>query len=300
MKTTNTSFERIDALVELSDATYDAIDQMHDGEPTYRSILRTGIGAVAHGLNRFSTDQVGASYRRYLQETLVARGFSSKDMWYDTWDTPVNSGPLETHHDQALDELACKYADTTRVTVDRESRLETDARHAVHLGILAVAYATYEYPELDANRIALYTLIHDIPEAYAGDIATLGASQKALQAKSATEAAALARIAEEFGDNYPGLIALIDEYEELETPEAKFVKSFDKLDPSFSLIYTDGTQLIDVYGFMTADEYRRAIFSTTDRMSVYAESFPKVVSDKLAFTERIASITYPSDESTPH
>ena len=80
--------------------------------------------------------------------------------------------------------------------------------------------------KLDFEKVLKYALAHDIVEVYAGD--TLFSDEEGHKTKKAREASALKRIEEEFPE-FKDLTNTIHEYEELGTPEAKFVYAADKL-----------------------------------------------------------------------
>lgn len=266
MTHTSTSSTRIDELIAQSDLLYDAIDATFDGEVRYRRMLRRGINLIAKSLNDdVSIDEIGAQ--------LLAIPF----------DNPKQEG--------ALDTLANQYADVKRATLDREGNDETDARHAVHLMHIASSYAKLYYPQLNAYKVAAYALVHDLVEAYSDDVSSLGITPEREAQKNRDEAAALEEINKDYGDEWPGLLKLIYDYEALIDAEARFTKTFDKLDPGFTHFYSKGEQLKNHYGF---DEVRfyEAISQTTTRMSKYSSEFPLLMEDRLELTDRVASAAF--------
>ena len=266
MMRTNTSIERVDQLILRSDAIYGAIDPEFDGEPRAKRILRVGINTLALSLRRGeSVERAGA--RLLTLPNVFAR----------------TKAPL--------DELSDMYADIRRATHDRDGNLETDARHAIHLMKLAVPYAREFYPELDQGRIAAYALIHDIIEAYAGDVPSLVMTAEQEQQKQLDEAQALIRLHEEYGEEWPEFIALIESYEALDTPEACFVKTFDKLDPGFTHFYSHGAQLKSHYG-LSEDSFYVAIDKATQRMQRYSGEYGQLMEDRDELTRRVALVAF--------
>lgn len=262
----NTSPERVDHLIHQSSEVYDAIDPEFDSEPRYRRMLRLGINAVAIALREGETiDTVGAR--------LI-------DLPYEL---PAQTGPL--------DALADAYADVHRATLDRDGNPESDARHAIHLLKLAVPYAQEYYPTLDTNKIAIYALIHDIIEAYAGDVASLGMSAEQETQKDADEAEALLTLHQEYGEAWPEFVALIESYEALADAEARFVKTIDKLDPSFTQFDNEGIQLTRFYD-LTKEAFLHAMKQTAKRMEAYAGNFPELVQDRQELAHRVADISF--------
>ena len=263
---TNTSIERVDQLILRSDAIYGAIDPEFDGEPRAKRMLRVGINTLALSLRRGeSIERAGA--RLLTLPNVFAR----------------TKAPL--------DELSDMYADIRRATHDRDGNLETDARHAIHLMKLAVPYAREFYPELDQGRIAAYALIHDIIEAYAGDVPSLVMTAEQEQQKQLDEAQALIRLHEEYGEEWPEFIALIESYEALDTPEACFVKTFDKLDPGFTHFYSHGAQLKSHYG-LSEDSFYVAIDKATQRMQRYSGEYGQLMEDRDELTRRVAHVAF--------
>ena len=105
-------------------------------------------------------------------------------------------------------------------------RTESTAEHTWRLALLALVLAD-EKPELDLQRVLAMCLVHDLGEAYEGDIPAVEQSDPA--AKAAAELAAIDRITPLLPDEATARIrALWEEYEACATPEARWVKALDK------------------------------------------------------------------------
>lgn len=144
----------------------------------------------------------------------------------------------------ALSKLILKFARVHRATVHEDGVTpETDTDHTVMLGIIACAFADAFKPELDRGRVAQFALVHDLVEAYTGDVNTINVSQAQLDAKEVAELAALERIKAEFGSVYPWIHTTIEEYESQVAPEARFVKTIDKAMPSLLHVLNGSTTL---------------------------------------------------------
>lgn len=141
-----------------------------------------------------------------------------------------------------LASLCLQFGRTMRVTYHEDGKqLESDTDHTVMLGIMACAFAKEFAPHLDLGKIAQYALVHDLPEVYAGDTSTFGGLTEAQKAdKDAREHAAISRIRTEYGSVFPWVADTIEEYETLESPEARFVKVFDKALPKIVHVLNDG------------------------------------------------------------
>ncbi|MCP3988642.1 MAG: HD domain-containing protein [Actinomycetia bacterium] len=110
------------------------------------------------------------------------------------------------------------------------SRFENTAEHSWHLAMAALVLAPHAGPEVDLIRAVQILLVHDIVEIDAGDIYIY--DDEGRRQKQALEQAAAERIfsllpsAE--GDQ---MRALWDEYEQRETPTARFAYAIDRLQP---------------------------------------------------------------------
>ncbi|ETP71888.1 putative HD superfamily hydrolase [Lachnospiraceae bacterium JC7] len=109
-------------------------------------------------------------------------------------------------------------------------RNENDAEHAWHMSIMAYLLKEYANEEVDIARVMIMCLIHDIVEIDAGD--TYAYDSAGLATQKAREDAAKERIFSILPeDQKKELTALFDEFEENETPEAKFAHAMDNLQP---------------------------------------------------------------------
>lgn len=141
-----------------------------------------------------------------------------------------------------LGRLMLQFGLTLRAThhEDGETR-ETDTTHTVMLGVMACAYAEVYAPYLDRGKIAQFALMHDVVEVYAGDTPTLGVTdEEQMKRKDEREAAALVRLKSEYDSAYPWISRTIESYEKLDTPEARYVKVFDKVLPKIVHILNKG------------------------------------------------------------
>lgn len=143
-----------------------------------------------------------------------------------------------------LGKLIYAFGRIERATTHEDGiRHETDTDHTVMFGIVACAFADAVKPELDQGKIAQFAFIHDLVEAYSGDVKTIVVNHEELNSKEMRERAAYVRIKEEFGTVYPWISRTIEEYESLASPEARFVKTLDKAMPAISYALTDGAGL---------------------------------------------------------
>lgn len=132
---------------------------------------------------------------------------------------------------------------------------ETDTTHTVMLATLACAIASSYAKDLELGKVAQYAIIHDLVEAYAGDVSTLGGiSDDAQKAKEEREHQALLRIKNEFDTVFPWIGSTIESYEDLKDPEARFVKTLDKLLPKITHRLNNG-KAIEKHGMSKEELY---------------------------------------------
>jgi len=109
------------------------------------------------------------------------------------------------------------------------SRYENDAEHAWHMSMMALILAEHANSEIDIARVIKMALIHDIVEIDAGDVIVYAVD---VNDKHDKEQAAAQRI---FGllpaDQCDEYIALWEEFEAKETPEARFAGAVDRIGP---------------------------------------------------------------------
>ena len=113
------------------------------------------------------------------------------------------------------------------------SRRENSAEHSWHLAMFALTLAEHAPAGVDAMHATRLLLVHDVVEIDAGDapIHAPGVDKTAL---AEAEAQAARRI---FGLLPPGqgndFLAYWQEFEAAETPEARYAKALDRLQPLF-------------------------------------------------------------------
>ncbi len=109
-------------------------------------------------------------------------------------------------------------------------RNENDAEHAWHMAIMAYLLQEYSNEKIDVGRVMLMCLIHDVVEIDAGD--TYAYDAEGLKTQKAREDAAKERLYSLLPDDQKQeLIDIFDEFEERKTPEARFARALDNLQP---------------------------------------------------------------------
>ena len=109
-------------------------------------------------------------------------------------------------------------------------RKENDAEHSWHLALMAVLLKEYAPEEVDLSKVIPMVLIHDLVEIDAGD--TYAYDADGLKTQKAREDAAKERIFSLLPeDQKQELVRIFDEFEAFQTPEAKFARAMDNLQP---------------------------------------------------------------------
>lgn len=293
--------DRVREQARLSEALYDAVDQHKDGEVTHRLILRDCLGTLAVALEHsHDYGYAGDATHRRMLDHLADHGLTTDAAAYDPYPEYRNYAAvvrsvrprLFAAPSPQLADVFATYGDVERATRDRANRKETDSRHVVHVAAMAVPYALREYPDLDVSRVSSYVFVHDIVEWYAGDTASLKMSPEVEARKQAIEEEGLELFGQTFSTEYPKLVRLVEDYEKLVDDEAKFVKTFEKLDPGFTHFANAG-QVIKELGITTPTEFWQAHHNTYVRMSRYALGFPKILEDRDMRAGLIAQVTWP-------
>ena len=125
------------------------------------------------------------------------------------------------------------------------SRRENDAEHMWHISLMALVLREYCPLEIDINRVMHLLLVHDVVEIDAGDVSVyLRQNDRELKEK---EASAARRI---FGLLPAGqsseILAVWNEFEAGQTPEARYARAIDRLMPLVLNYYTRGKTWQDV------------------------------------------------------
>lgn len=126
-----------------------------------------------------------------------------------------------------------------RTKLLNSDRPENDAEHSWHLAMMAMVLSEYSDVKIDLSKVIKMVLIHDIVEIDAGD--TFLYDQNRSHDNTEEEVTAAKRIfgllPEKQGAEY---IAIWTEFENGMTPEAKFAKAIDRLEPLLQNTSNDG------------------------------------------------------------
>lgn len=109
-------------------------------------------------------------------------------------------------------------------------RKENDAEHAWHMAIMTVLLSEYANEEIDVLKTVTMLLIHDIVEIDAGDTYAYDPEGKKTQKERERKAAD--RIFHLLPDDQADkMYELWEEFEAQQTPEAKFARTMDNIQP---------------------------------------------------------------------
>ncbi len=140
-----------------------------------------------------------------------------------------------------LQNFLLQFRDTPRVTTipgTEGGKPENDVEHSYFLAMAGWHVADSLQLPLNQEKILKYALVHDLPEAYAGDVDAF-ASHKERETKKQREAEAIQTMQTRYGHTFSGILDQLNDYEEQEDPESQFVKALDKLMPAI-MITIDG------------------------------------------------------------
>lgn len=130
-------------------------------------------------------------------------------------------------------------------TIERQSpiyaggRRENDAEHSWHIAVMAMVLREYAAEPVDMGHVLEMLTVHDLIEIYAGDTFAYdaaGNSDKAAR-ESASADRLYAMLPEEQGAYYR---ALWEEFDAMETPDARFAASLDRFQPLLSNWLNEG------------------------------------------------------------
>ena len=123
------------------------------------------------------------------------------------------------------------------------SRRENSGEHSWHLALYALVLADHAPADVSVDRVIRMLLLHDLVEIDVGDVPIH--SQNGQAHASAETQAAESRAADRiFGllpnDLRDSLRALWEEFEAAETPDARFAKSLDRVQPVMANLQSGG------------------------------------------------------------
>lgn len=122
--------------------------------------------------------------------------------------------------------VAEKLKCNTRHCYTSSGRHESVAEHSWRISLMAMLL-TGEFPEADMNKVIRMCLIHDLGEAFTGDIPTFDKHQAHEQAEKAAYDQWVQTLPADAREEFT---VLLSEMEAMQTQEAKIYKALDKLE----------------------------------------------------------------------
>ena len=119
------------------------------------------------------------------------------------------------------------------------SRCENDAEHAWHLAVSALILAEYANDDIDVLKTVAMLLFHDVVEIEAGDTYAYDTEGQKTQAERERKAAdhLYTMLPEDQAQKFR---ALWDEFEDGDTPEARFARALDRFQPTMQNVAQNG------------------------------------------------------------
>ena len=126
-----------------------------------------------------------------------------------------------------IDKLKYIFRKTKLINSDRP---ENDAEHSWHLAMMAIVLAGHANEPIDLEKVMKMVLIHDIVEIDSGDVFVYDMTKSHDNFDEELKAARriFGILPEEQAEEF---INLWIEFEEMKTPESKFARSLDRLEP---------------------------------------------------------------------
>ena len=172
--------------------------------------------------------------------------------------------------------VAEKLKCTTRHCYTSSGRHESVAEHSWRIALMAMLIGP-EFPEADMTRVIRLCLIHDLGEAFTGDIPTFDKTAADTDQEDALFAQWVQTLPEETKQEFSGLLA---ELYAQETPAAQIYKALDKMEAVIQHNESDiGTWADHEYDLNLRYGYDKCAFSeymTALRDEIKADTVKKI------------------------
>lgn len=126
------------------------------------------------------------------------------------------------------------YRDLDSIVINKVH--DNDVEHSYRVAMLCWMVAESYSLKLNINKILKYSLIHDFPEVYAGDV-SIYIEHKA-EDKYKREQLAIVRLKKKY-PNLKNIWNILDKYEKRSDVESKFVYIIEKLEPILTVILSE-------------------------------------------------------------
>ena len=119
------------------------------------------------------------------------------------------------------------------------SRRENDAEHSWHIALMCMLFKDFAPQGTDVSRAVQMCIVHDLIEIYAGD--TFAYDVSGNQDKAEREAKAADKLFSQLPENLAkDFRTLWEEFDAMETPDAKYAAAMDRLQPFLHNTLTEG------------------------------------------------------------
>ena len=147
-----------------------------------------------------------------------------------------------------------------------KSRRENDAEHSWHIAVMAMLFSEYASEPVDIGRAVQMCVVHDLVEIIAGDTFAYDIEGNMGKKEREEKAADIlySGLPKDQGDC---LRALWEEFDAMETPDAKYAACMDRIQPFLHNTLTDG---------FTWVEGNTDRVQVEKRMAIVREFMPKV------------------------
>ena len=135
-----------------------------------------------------------------------------------------------------IDKMTSVYRRTMLISGERH---ENDAEHSWHIAVMALLFKEYCVEEPSVERAIKMCVVHDLIEIYAGD--TFAYDTVGNASKADREAAAADKLFSQLPSEQGSEIrSLWEEFDAMETPDAKYAACLDRLQPLLHNTLTEG------------------------------------------------------------
>ncbi|MBP3807651.1 MAG: HD domain-containing protein [Eubacterium sp.] len=153
-----------------------------------------------------------------------------------------------------------------RTSLIDKSRRENDAEHSWHIATMAMLFEEYAKEPVNVPRAVEMCVVHDLIEIYAGD--TFAYDVKANEDKADREKEAADKLFSQLPQEQGKMIrSLWEEFDAMETPDAKYAACMDRLQPFMHNSLTDG------FTWVESGTNRKVV---EKRMAVIKDFMPEV------------------------
>lgn len=128
---------------------------------------------------------------------------------------------------------------------------ERNGEHAFQLALVAWYIRENHQPHLNSEKLLFYSLVHDLPETYAGDTPAFTDKTGRFKpiprsSKRAREQKALQRIKRDWKHDFPEMIAYLEWYEKQIDEESRFIYALDKFLSDLNIFEDKGRTNIEL------------------------------------------------------